>query len=68
MNMKKNYLKPELEVINVAPGCIMNNTSLGDVNDNLGDSGYVPGGGRPIGGKSNESRGEWGNVWGGGRN
>jgi hypothetical protein len=56
MDMKKNYLKPELEVINVAPGCLMN-TSMGDVDNNLGDSGYVPGGGRPIGGNSNESRG-----------
>ena len=53
--MKKVYLKPEVVSLTVVCDSMIA-TSGGNINQ----SGTVP----PFINKSNESRGEWGNVWG----
>ena len=50
MTMKKNYFKPEVLSMNVVVEAMIA-TSVGSSN-------------KPITPFSNESRGEWGNVWG----
>jgi hypothetical protein len=52
MIMKKIYLKPEVEFADVVTSPILSNSKIIDPN--------APGG-KP---RSNENRGEWGNVWG----
>lgn len=53
--MKKNYFKPEAELVAVRIDTVMQSAS-GNINP--------PGTKPPFINKSNESRGEWGNVWG----
>ena len=55
MFMKKVYLKPEVVSLTVVCDSMIA-TSGGNINQ----PGTVP----PFINKSNESRGEWGNVWG----
>ena len=52
--MKKNYLKPE--VVSLTVVCDSMIATSGNINQ--------PGTQPPFINKSNESRGEWGNVWG----
>ncbi|MBO5135302.1 MAG: hypothetical protein J6C15_09155 [Bacteroidaceae bacterium] len=53
--MKKDYLRPEVEIIDIITSTLMS-TSPGNTE--------IPGGN--TGGEilSNEHRGEWGNIWG----
>ncbi len=51
--MKKEYFKPEITEMNLVGGAVMNSTSKLPVNPDITE--------KPL---SNESRGEWGNVWG----
>ena len=52
--MKKNYFKPEVAFVDIAIDTIMQSASAGGT--------INPGGsGKP---RSNENRGDWGNVWG----
>ena len=58
--MKKNYLKPEIEQINL----FVEAAILIDSNNN---ESTVPGAGEGEGNgklETNKNRGEWGNVWG----
>lgn len=58
--MKKNYLKPEIEQINL----FVEAAILIDSNKN---EGKIPGAGEGEGNgklETNKNRGEWGNVWG----
>jgi hypothetical protein len=52
--MKKNYFKPETELVDVT----INNILLDSSGDNIP---VVPGEGDEF---ANRHRGEWGNVWG----
>ena len=53
--MKKNYLKPEIEIVEVQTSVLANSAGITD---------KPSGGGKDAG----SSRGEWGNVWAGGSN
>ena len=57
--MKKNYFKPETELVDIRiDGYILNDSHGGNV---------TPGAGPGAGGfGAKENRGEWGNVWSGG--
>ena len=54
--MKKNYLKPEVELVNITINSVILSGSVVDsgVTEEPGDAAV------------NSGRGEWGNVWGGG--
>ena len=48
--MKKNYLRPEAEILDIEVGVIMQDNSISE-----GDGGEI---------LSNKHRGDWGNIWG----
>ena len=49
--MKKNYLKPEAEILDIEIGVIMQNNSLPQIEDN-----------QPL--DAGNHRGDWNNIWG----
>lgn len=53
--MKKEYIKPEVEVVELAPITILALSSGGSVD--------VDGGNEPDEELSNGRRGQWGNLW-----
>lgn len=59
MNMKKNYLKPEVVSMNVVVEAMIASSPE--------NGGHIGGGNLPPI-PADERRGEWGNVWGDGRN
>ena len=63
--MKKNYLKPSTELLDLVVSNIMVDTSQGGGDNNTNIGGEDGGG---WGDGANRGRGEWGNVWGGGSN
>lgn len=57
--MKKDYLKPESNVVEISIDAIMQITS-NDNESSIGGGDKIPEGGADAG----RNRGEWGNVWG----
>ena len=52
--MKKNYLRPEAEILDIEVGVIMLDNSISEGEDNQD----------PGPGDAGNHRGDWGNIWG----
>lgn len=59
--MKKNYIKPEIEIVAYETESLMVILSAGDSLDDTTSSEEEPGG--EIEADAPERRGEWGNLW-----